>query len=347
MGLISIRRSAYTLLLLLISLLPVVASGETGAIKIIAGGDLMLGSWIQETVQTEGWDYPFREIDTVLADADIVFANLEAPFGTDGSAFEKAYTFRVKPSLVNVLTAGKINMVSLANNHILDFGEDVLRQTRTILSEKGIHFSGAGKNLSEARQPVIFTVGGKKIAWACYSLTFPEEFWASDSSAGTCFPWEAFFFDDIRRFKRENDLVVVSFHWGSELMTSPKDYQVLLAHQTIECGADLILGHHPHVLQGLEIYKDKLIAYSLGNFVFGSYSENVKESMLLKIAFQSGGNWRCKIIPLNVYNKEVKFQPRFLRDGKREDFFGNLRELSLELNNQRDVIGKGDWIKEK
>lgn len=344
---ISIRRSAYTLLLLLIGLLPVAASGETGAIKIIAGGDIMLGSWIGETVQTEGWDYPFRRIDTVLADADIVFANLEAPFGTGGSAFEKTYTFRVKPSLVNVLTAGKINMVSLANNHILDYGADVLQQTRQILRENGIHFSGAGKNLSEARQPAIFTVGGKKIAWACYSLTFPEEFWASDTSAGTCFPWEGFFFNDIRRFKKENDLVVVSFHWGSELMTSPKEYQVLLAHQTIDCGADLILGHHPHVLQGLEIYKGKLIAYSLGNFVFASYSENVKESMLLKVVFGSRGNWKCQIIPLKVYNREVEFQPRLLTGETGEDFFRNLRELSLELNHQRDVIGKGDWIHDK
>ncbi|MEJ2637172.1 MAG: CapA family protein [Calditrichia bacterium] len=307
-------------------------------IKIVAGGDVMLGSWAQETIMQRGWDYPFRNLDSLLSDADLVFSNLEAPFGKGGTAFEKSYTFEVTPDLVQVLKGGKINMVSLANNHIMDYGPEVLQQTREILKGHQIHFSGAGRNLAEARKPAIIYLNGIKIAVMSCSLTFPEEFWATDTSAGTCFPSHTFFFKDIRKLKKENDLVIVSFHWGSELLEAPKEYQVKLAHRTIDAGADLILGHHPHVVQGIEVYKGKIIAYSLGNFIFGSFSENVRESMLLKFFYGTNSIKGCKIYPIYIYNKDVEFQPRLLTGADKIRFINKLQNLSLELNGQHDVI---------
>ncbi len=321
-----------------------IAGEETGGIKIIAAGDLMIGSWVEDVVRSEGWDYPFRNLQALLQDADIVFANLEAPFGNGGTAFEKAFTFRVSPDLVRILPAGRINMVSLANNHIMDYGDEVLRQTLTVLRENGVRCAGAGMNLNEARKPAKIQVKGTKVTLACYSLTFPEEFWASDTSAGTCFPYHTFFYDDIRKFKAESDLLVVSFHWGAELSRVPKKYQVDLAHRTIDAGADVIIGHHPHVVQGMEIYRGKLIAYSLGNFVFGSYSENVKESMLLELRYQPGQPVRYKVHPIRVYNKEVEFQPELLTGPDRERFMAELRRLSLELNRRQIVIGSDGWV---
>ena len=318
---------------------------EAGTVKIIAAGDLMLGSWVEEVVHREGWDYPFRNIRGLLEDADIVFANLEAPFGRGGIAFEKAFTFRVSPDLVRVLPAGRINMVSVANNHIMDFGEEVLQQTLTVLRENGIRYAGAGRNLNEARRPAKIQVNGVKLTLVCYSLTFPEEFWASDTSAGTCFPYHTFFYDDIRKFKAESDLLMVSFHWGAELSRIPKKYQVDLAHRTIDAGADVILGHHPHVVQGMEIYHGKLIAYSLGNFVFGSYSENVKESILLELHYQAGKPMEYKIHPIRVYNKEVEFQPQLLIGSEKEKFMEELQRLSLELNRHQIVIGSDGWVR--
>jgi len=336
-------------LFLIVSLsLATIASGadSTETVSIVAAGDVMLGSWVQNVILENGWDYPFRNIDSILTRADIVFANLEAPFGTkDSAAFEKTYTFQVAPDLVKVLTAGKINVVSVANNHILDFGVEDLFETMTLLNQNNIQYSGAGKNLPEARQPARMEAKGKKIAVACYSLTFPEEFWATDTTAGTCFPFDTFFYDDLRKFKVENDLVIVSFHWGGELLQYPKPYQLELAHNAIKVGADLVIGHHPHVVQGIELYRGKMIVYSLGNYIFGSYSESVKESMLLKFYFGTNGLSACKIYPLNVYNKEVEFQPQLLTEQNKQTFLEGLNQISLELNNQRSIISHDGWVR--
>jgi len=320
------------------------AMGETRPIKIIAAGDLMVGSWVENIVRNEGWDYPFRNLQDLLQDADIVIANLEAPFGRGGTAFEKAYTFQVSPDLVRILKAGQINMVSIANNHIMDYGDEVLQQTLTVLRENGIRYAGAGMNLTQARKPAKIQIKGVNVTLACYSLTFPEEFWASDTSAGTCFPYHTFFYDDIKKFKKESDLLIVSFHWGAELSRMPKEYQVDLAHRTIDAGADVIIGHHPHVVQGMEIYRGKLIAYSLGNFIFGSYSENVKESMLLEFRYETGKPIQYKIHPIRVYNKVVEFQPELLSDQDRKKFMAELQRLSLELNRRQIVIGSDGWV---
>jgi poly-gamma-glutamate capsule biosynthesis protein CapA/YwtB (metallophosphatase superfamily) len=336
-------------LFLIVSLsLATIASGadSTETVSIVAAGDVMLGSWVQNVIFENGWDYPFRNIDSILTQADIVFANLEAPFGTkDSAAFEKTYTFQVAPDLVKVLTAGKINVVSVANNHILDFGVEDLFETMTLLNQNNIQYSGAGKNLLEARPPARMEAKGKKIAVACYSLTFPEEFWATDTTAGTCFPFDTFFYDDLRKFKAENDLVIVSFHWGGELLQYPKPYQLELAHNAIKVGADLVIGHHPHVVQGIELYRGKMIVYSLGNYIFGSYSESVKESMLLKFYFGTNGISACKIYPLNVYNKEVEFQPQLLTEQNKQTFLEGLNQISLELNNQRSIISHDGWVR--
>ena len=336
-------------LFLIVSLsLATIASGadSTETVSIVAAGDVMLGSWVQNVILENGWDYPFRNIDSILTQADIVFANLEAPFGTkDSAAFEKTYTFQVAPDLVKVLTAGKINVVSVANNHIFDFGVEDLFETMTLLNQNNIQYSGAGKNLPEARQPARMEAKGKKIAVACYSLTFPEEFWATDTTAGTSFPFDTFFYDDLRKFKAENDLVIVSFHWGGELLQYPKPYQLELAHNAIKVGADLVIGHHPHVVQGIELYRGKMIVYSLGNYIFGSYSESVKESMLLKFYFGTNGLSACKIYPLNVYNKEVEFQPQLLTEQNKQTFLEGLNQISLELNNQRSIISHDGWVR--
>jgi poly-gamma-glutamate synthesis protein (capsule biosynthesis protein) len=332
-----------TLVISIISISPPPA-GAKEPIQIVAGGDVMLDSWIEEVVRTEGWHYPFIYLDSILSDSDLVFANLEAPFGMQDSAYPKTYTFQVSPDLVQVLQAGKINVVSLANNHILDFGTEALKETMQLLAKHQIKYSGAGMNLSEARKPAIFEIKEKKIAVASYSLTFPVEFWATDSSGGTCFPSHTFFYKDIRRFKEENDLLVISFHWGGELLTAPKEYQLELAHKAIDAGADLILGHHPHVIQGLEIYKGKLIAYSLGNYVFSSYSDKATKSMLLKFSYNGDVIEKCTIYPINVHNRFVEFQPRLLAHSDKTMFLNELIELSQELNSQPLVINSAGEI---
>lgn len=313
-------------------------SSDEPPLTIVAGGDTMLASWAEEPIRLHGYSYPYVHVKPVLDNADIVFTNLEAPFGQTGEAFDKQFTFQVKPDLVNVLLAGGINLVSLGNNHIMDFGPSSLKETMDILKSNQIHYAGAGLNLKEAREAARMEFRNKKVALLSYSLTFPQEFYATDSTAGTCFPWEEFVFSDVRNLKSEGNLVIISCHWGTELRENPKDYQIAFAHRLIDAGADLILGHHPHVIQGLEFYRGKLIAYSLGNFVFGSFSESVKESMLLRIKVNADDLQQVQVVPINVYNKEVEFQPIPLQGDQRSAFLSRLTRMSAELNSEGFVI---------
>lgn len=320
-------------------------SEENSDITIIATGDTMLGSWAQQVMIDSGYAYPFGRIQTHTESADIFFTNLEAPFGKTGKPFDKKFTFQVKPDLVKVLSAGGINLVSLANNHTMDFGLPSLLETTTLLDEQQIQYAGAGRNLQEARRPAMMVIKGRKIGFLSYSLTFPEEFWASDTSAGTCFPYAEFVFGDVARLAQESDFVIVSCHWGQELLDTPKPYQIKLAHQLIDKGADLVLGHHPHIIQGMEIYKGKLIAYSLGNFIFGSYSESARDSYLLKVTLLEGSKeTKAQVIPISVYNKAVEFRPELLSGAEQESFFRKLKTLSSELNNDSFVISSEGYV---
>ncbi len=203
-----------------------------------------------------------------------------------------------------------------------------------------ILYAGAGSNLTEARKAAVAEVNGKRIGFLSYSLTFPEEFWASDTSAGTCFPYASFVYKDVARLKNKTDFVIVACHWGQELRTTPKKYQVELAHNLIDNGADVILGHHPHVVQGIEFYKGKLIAYSLGNFVFASYSERAKDSMMLQLNLSNEPIMKARIVPINVYNREVDFQPVPLTGDSRDAFLQRMISMSEELNSVPVGINK-------
>ncbi len=308
------------------------SSEQEGDIVILASGDTMMGSWAQRVLADSGYAYPFERLQEEIQGTDIFFTNLEAPFGTSGSAFDKKFTFRVNPDLVKVLRAGKINLVSLANNHIMDFGPACLQETMDVLRKNEIQFAGAGMNIKEACRPAILEIKNRKFGFLAYSLTFPEEFWASDTLPGTCFPYEEFVFNDVRKLKENTDFVIVSCHWSAELLEKPKPYQRKLGRRLIDSGADLILGHHPHVVQGIEVYQGKYIVYSLGNFIFGSYSDSARDSFLFKLVLKPDGQTNGRILPINVYNKEVNFRPAPLEGARKAAFIEKMNQLSSELN---------------
>lgn len=308
----------------------------------------MLGSWVTPILQREGASYAFRETTSYLRGGDVAIANLEAPFTIGGEPFEKKFNFKVPPELAHGLKQAGISVVTLANNHIMDFGEVGLRSTMNTLKRVQIKFSGAGRNLAEANQPALVTVRGRKIAFFGYSMTFPTEFYAGPDSSGAAYPEPVLLQKTLSAWKRHVDHIVVSFHWSAEKREVPKDYQIHFAHLAIDSGADLVLGHHPHVLQGLEIYKNRLIAYSLGNYVFGSYSEYATDSVILKVYLQDDGLFYAYCVPINVNNVEVEFQPRVLTGQKGKDVIRRLQQLSSDLNHGRTILTDsglifGDW----
>jgi poly-gamma-glutamate capsule biosynthesis protein CapA/YwtB (metallophosphatase superfamily) len=300
------------------------------SISIAAVGDIMIGNHTTEYIESYGVDYPFNGTSKVLSQADIAFANLESPFTHTGTKFEKKFNFKVPPDYARGLIRGGFDVVTLANNHILDYGMEGLKNTITVLDSIGLNHCGAGLTLDQAQQPAIIERNGFRIGFLGYSLVFPEEFWATRSRGGTNYPTNLE--KNIRHADSLADFIVVTFHWGAEGMNYPKEYQKFFAHTAIDCGTDLVLGHHPHVLQGLEIYKNRLIAYSLGNFSFSSYSRRATESIILKVYLTASGLLFAKIIPVSVDNYEIAFQPEILSDNRAENILAHLRTYSEPLN---------------
>jgi len=317
-------------------------------VSIIGVGDVMLGSWVIPILQREGVSYAFRETSPYLRSGDVAIANLEAPFTTDGEPFEKKFNFKVPPELASGLKEAGVSVVTLANNHIMDYGEIGLLSTIETLKNVQIQYCGAGRNLAEANQPAIVNIRGKTVAFFGYSMTFPTEFYAGPDSSGAAYPEPSLLQKTLTAWEQHVDYSVVSFHWSAEKLEIPKDYQIHFAHLAIDSGADLVLGHHPHVLQGFEIYKNRLIAYSLGNYVFGSYSEYATDSIILKVYLNDNGLFYAYCAPINVNNAEVEFQPRVLTGEKGRHVIQKLQKLSMDLNQGRNVITEsglifGDW----
>lgn len=218
-----------------------------------------------------------NEIKQLLGEADVNYGNLE------GAIIEKGMKGRKKISCYSlvenagILSDLKLDAVSLANNHITDYGYDGLRSTMEFLKKMGILFCGAGANLEEASRPAILTRKGKKIVLFSFGWEVIDCIHAGKHNFGIAPLKEKFILECIRDFRKQADIILLSLHFGYENETFPLPYHRQMCHRLIEGGADLIIGHHPHVVQGKEFYRQKIIFYSLGNFMFSSLSEFSKK----------------------------------------------------------------------
>lgn len=315
-------------------------------LSVVAVGDIMLGNHTEEFIRKFGPEYPFAGTDSILRSGDITLGNLEAAFAENGTPFDKRFTFKVPPEFAASLPEAGFNVLNLANNHILDYGEEALHRTIEVLDSLSLSYCGAGNDKKSACEPTILEKNGFKIAVFGYSMTFPSEFWATDSSGGTCFPYESMLKRTIPHYDSTCDIVIANFHWGRELKNQPRDYQQKMARRVIDLGADLVIGHHPHVLQGMEIYKNRLIAYSLGNFCFSSYSRRATESVILKVALDKNGLVFARVIPINVNNYEIKFQPQVFDQQKSREVIQRLNEYSRALESPAFFDSTGFLINE-
>ncbi len=312
-----------SLLLLLLPALPVYA----GEVVVQAAGDLMLGGRWEQQVARDGYYHPFEKIAPELKKGDITLVNLEAPLTSRGSEFvDKKYRFRGKPAAVAALKKAGITTVTLANNHSMDYGPVGLLDTLQQLDKAGIGHVGAGENLAAARKPVIFDIRGTKVAILGYSLTLPQEFWAGDKRAGTAPLMEKTVKEDIVAARKQAGIVIVTAHWGEEGTTRLREYQPRLARMMIDSGADAVIGHHPHILQGVEKYKRGIIFYSLGNFAFAHKSKIADRTLLVRLRFD-GDRRTAELLPVNILHREVGFQPTLLNGKKGDEVMTRLQKL--------------------
>lgn len=310
-------------------------------VTITAVGDIMLAG----IDGSEGFDFPFDSTRTFLQDADIAIGNLEAPFGFGGRPFDKKFTFRVSPEWAPSLVRAGFDVLNLANNHILDYGVGPFSYTLHLLDSLELAHCGAGVNRDSAEAPAILCRNGIRIAFLGFSLTYPEAFWATEKRPGTAFPEKKRVVALIDSLESLVDLIVVSFHWGKELHCFPEAYQREYAHLSIDAGADLVLGHHPHVLQGIEFYHNVPIVYSLGNFVFGAGEKESRPSGIFVGVFSDSGFVRGKVIPISIHYSKTGSQPRLAHDRQGKSILDRWNHISLSLNRGQSVIAEnGEFL---
>lgn len=323
---------------------PASTAAEPDKIVISAVGDIMLDASSRPTMQSKGYDYPYEQMRQFFQGSQIVFGNLEGPLTDRGTPeTDKKFVFRSPPDKVSMaLKNAGFNVVSLANNHMLDYGPDGLAQTISTLDTAGIKHVGAGADLMHARQPAFFQVGKWKIAFLAYSITLPDNFYAAPHKAGTAFAYEDQLRKDVKAARKQADIVLVSFHWGQEGKTVLRDYQIRIGHLAIDSGASAVIGSHPHILQGIEQYKNGVILYSMGNFTFGSYSSHSTRSAIAQLIFSNGRLHEVRMIPIDVNNFEVQFQPHPLHGKEADEVIAGLTRLSsMRHTTVRDDQGVG------
>lgn len=245
-------------------------------------GDCTIGSdarnphfdpWVKE----KGYDYFFSGVKHILEQDDYTLANLETTITDSGTPVKKRFRFKGKPDYLNILKEGNVECVTVANNHTWDYSDYGYAQTGRYLDSFGIDFFGYSKILIKEIKGIRFAFIG-------------QSFDLEDSTI-----------QRIKEIRDSTDFIIVAYHWGIEGTYKPNKEQRALAHSLIDAGADLIIGHHPHVLQPIECYRGKYIAYSLGNFVFGgNKNPREKNTMILQATFIKGEKITLKKYPCRI-----------------------------------------------
>ena len=302
------------------------APSRAGSVTIDAMGDLMLERGVVAKVQQYGPGWPLGAVSDRLRSADLRYANLEFSLTDRGTPAHKDYTFRAPPSEVACLTSAGVNVVDLANNHVLDYGAQGLTDTIAAIDSAGIAHIGAGPDGETARTPLVVQVNGLRVAWLAYA-NVPDDtitgFKAQSLEAGPGSPGIAWgtaegIARDVASARKQADLVVVALHSGFEYTSQPNRTQSDLAHAAIDAGAALVLGAHPHVLQGLEFYHGGLIAYSLGNFVFDLDDADLAQyglpsvlSVILRVRLNASGVTGIEVYPAIINRTDFRPEPVF------------------------------------
>ena len=321
------------------------------SVIIAAGGDTVLGFNLQShfdaqleagTSREQLWPLYFAGVKAMLDSADLALVNLECPFTERGVKLVKNFNFQARSELVEILKAGSIDLVTLANNHTMDYGSVGLEDTITTLKSAGIAYFGAGENLARARAPAILEAQGLRIGFLGYyfqtaaDMLEPRSLHATTTSPGVagcyvdtdCIAQQVT--DDVRRLVPEVDAAIVYFHWGKENSTEVRDYQVTLAHLCIDLGCKAVLGAHPHRFQGVELYRNAPIFYSLGNFVYGGRKDPQDTfSAIALLHLRKDAPIAATVVPIQVTRwPEAPFQPFVLANNARDEGLVRIAALS-------------------
>ena len=304
---------------------------EPGSVLLAFAGDVMFSDPFLASYDKSGISaIADSEMLERMQNADLFVINEEFPFSLRGEAMEdKQFTFRADPKYVEIFQKMGVDIATVANNHALDFGRDAFLDTLDTLKSANIACIGGGYHLSEASAPAVQTINGQTFAIFGATRVSPSATWyASDSQAGLFQTYDATLLNQkIAEAHTEYDHVIVFVHWGIEKNETPEDYQRSLAKGYIDAGADLVVGCHPHVLQGFEYYNGVPIVYSLGNYLFGNRDG---DTVLLEASYDSEGAPSIQLVPCKRVGSVLS------RIQHPEALFQHLTELSFGVTVAED-----------
>ncbi len=277
---------------------------------VLLVGDIMLDRGVEYFMNKNGVLYPFEKINDFLKGIDIVSGNLEGPIVKKPKEFsDESLKFAFSSEVIKGLSFGNFNLLSLANNHTLNMGRDGLEETKEFLRENNIDFVGdsisCSQDFSFQKEDIIFLAINKTFSFNCEQEEIVET---------------------VKSVKSSNPekFLIVSFHWGQEYQLNSSLLQEELAHKTIDAGADLIIGHHPHVVQNIEEYNGKFIFYSLGNFIFDQYfSKETQQGLAVRLEIYPE-ELVCRLFPIQIHSG----QPFLMEQTEAEEFLEKLAQRS-------------------
>ncbi len=304
---------------------------KASSTKFLFFGDLMLDRHVGEKIAGKNISYLLSSLagenNGFFTGFDIVSANLEGAVTNKGGHYlpTNAYDFAFSPERINELKQYNFNYFALANNHFSDQGQKGIEESRINLSSLGFNYSGSADAEVNEHSKKEIEISGRKITMLAFSMVYNDfDLEAAKKIIGDS--------------KDNSDLVIVNIHWGTEYEHKFNKHQETIGRAFIDSGADAIIGHHPHVIQGMEIYKGKPIFYSLGNFIFDQYfSPDTQEGLALGINFSDD------IISLNIYPlKSEKTIPRLMDEKEKEIFFNKFMAWSNLSDNYRTELIQGE-----
>jgi len=312
-------------------------------------GDVMLGRLVNERLKTAGPAYPWGDTLPILRRADLRIANLECVLA-DGGAPEpgKVFTFRTDAKNVHSLLAARLDVVSLANNHVLDYGPDALREMLPALDRHGILHAGAGTDRDTARRPAVLRVGADAVGFVAFTDNQPD--WEAEAgSPGVHYVPAAAtgerveeLLELVRRTASRVQLLIVSAHWGGNWGSAAPAGHRALARRLVDAGADVVFGHSPHIVRGVEVYRGRPVIYGAGDFV-DDYAVDPEErndrSFIFVLETDGGTPQRLRMFPTVIADFQARLAGRSARD-----IAARMQRLCAELGTAGGWDGAGGYL---
>ncbi|MDX9982542.1 MAG: CapA family protein [Lentisphaeria bacterium] len=344
---------------------PVFVQDEPHRRTIVLVGDIMPWDRSRANLEKHGPGYPYAATRDLLWHADLAVGNLEGPVATRAEPTKGTYRYKIPPSVLPGLRDSGLDLLSLANNHVMDCGDAGLRETLDYLREASLSGFGAGRNQAEACAPVIVRIGDTRVAFvaALCPETYFDDWEAQDAGdyerylgsmqrilaaapddPGTVVATPASVAWLVRNAAAQADVVVACLHFGIRYSRPPTPRQRRLAQIAVQAGADLVVGHHAHVWQPVEVFQGVPILYGLGNFAFGSANRRADEGLLARATLVDHRLAGVEFFPLCTKNRDpdVDYQSKVFEEKAAREVVGELARLSRPFRADiRFAAGRG------